>query len=392
MPKVSVIIPAYNAENYIEECLASVVAQTLADIEIIVVDDGSTDQTRSLVAKAAKEDSRISLIEQENQYAGVARNNGMERAVGDYLYFLDADDYIEPDALELMTSSAEKFGTDIVIARSEAFDMHTGNTWPIDFALNGQPYNSAICNSSYDSTLFQSFNGWPWDKLYKTSFVEKTGYKFQALRTSNDAFFCWCTLAAAKSVSCIDKALFHHRSNNTSSLEGSRNKSWRCAIESIESVSNELQRLGVSEACMNSFHNWVLNYSIWTIDTLPDVSAQAYLDSISPFIRAFNKKAPYPPLRNHILLHLIEGAEAIDIRNDIREIDSICQSIPQLEEELKQTRNELSRIRDELVQARSTIQGLEIDKENLYQSHSYRLGNSLLKPLSLIKASRKRDK
>ena len=392
MPKVSVIIPAYNAENYIEECLASVVAQTLADIEIIVVDDGSTDQTRSLVAKAAKEDSRISLIEQENQHAGVARNNGMERAVGDYLYFLDADDYIEPDALELMTSSAEKFGTDIVIARSEAFDMQTGNTWSIDFALNGQPYNSAICNSSYDSTLFQSFNGWPWDKLYKTSFVEKTGYKFQALRTSNDAFFCWCTLAAAKSVSCIDKVLFHHRSNNTSSLEGSRNKSWRCAIESIESVSNELQRLGVSEACMNSFHNWVLNYSIWTIDTLPDDSAQAYLDSISPFIRAFNKKAPYPPLRNHILLHLIEGAEAIDIRNDIREIDSICQSIPQLEEELKQTRNELSRIRDELVQARSTIQGLEIDKENLYQSHSYRLGNSLLKPLSLIKASRKRDK
>ena len=95
MPIVSIIIPSYNAMNYITETLESVLAQTLTDIEIIVVDDGSTDNTRDIVKEYAHKDSRLTLVEQTNQFAGVARNNGMARATGDYLYFLDADDYIE---------------------------------------------------------------------------------------------------------------------------------------------------------------------------------------------------------------------------------------------------------------------------------------------------------
>ena len=100
MPLVSVIIPAYNAEEYISQALSSVLSQTLSDIEVIVVDDGSTDRTASIVEELTHRDGRIRLIRQENQCAGVARNKGMEVAEGKYLYFLDADDWIELDSLE----------------------------------------------------------------------------------------------------------------------------------------------------------------------------------------------------------------------------------------------------------------------------------------------------
>lgn len=108
MPTVSVIIPSYNAAEYIAQTLESVLAQTLSDIEVIVVDDGSTDSTRDVVAEFACKDSRVTLVEQANQFAGVARNNGMAKARGTYLYFLDADDYIEKTALEELVDAIEK--------------------------------------------------------------------------------------------------------------------------------------------------------------------------------------------------------------------------------------------------------------------------------------------
>lgn len=380
MPKVSVIIPAYNAEKYIEQCLASVSAQTLEDIEVIAVDDGSTDATRDVISAAAEADSRIILVEQTNQYAGVARNNGMNRATGEFLYFLDADDYIEPETLEVMVASAEQYGTDIVVAKSEAFDAQTGDTWTIDFALNGQPYETAIPNAVYNPELFQSFNGWPWDKLYRTSFVRDTGYEYQPLRTTNDAFFCWCTLAVANSISCVDRILFHHRSNNNSSLEGSRDKSWPNAIEAITSVADELQRVEASESCINSFHNWVLNYSIWTIQTLPEDSAEEYLRRITPYIDTFDKEIRYPAICNSIFIHMYKSANVSGIKADTMLVDSICRKATRLEEELKQAQEQISA-------GMRTQRDLETKIENVYNSHSYRLGNIFIKPFSRLKKS-----
>lgn len=380
MPKVSVIIPAYNAEKYIEQCLASVSAQTLEDIEVIAVDDGSTDATRDVISAAAEADSRIILVEQTNQYAGVARNNGMNRATGEFLYFLDADDYIEPETLEVMVASAEQYGTDIVVAKSEAFDAQTGDTWTIDFALNGQPYETAIPNAVYNPELFQSFNGWPWDKLYRTSFVKDTGYEYQPLRTTNDAFFCWCTLAVANSISCVDRILFHHRSNNNSSLEGSRGKSWPNAIEAITSVADELQRVEASESCINSFHNWVLNYSIWTIQTLPEDSAEEYLRRITPYIDTFDKEIRYPAICNSIFIHMYKSANVSGIKADTMLVDSICRKATRLEEELKQAQEQISA-------GMRTQRDLETKIENVYNSHSYRLGNIFIKPFSRLKKS-----
>ncbi len=119
MPKVSVIIPVYNVEKYLGECLDSVLWQTLKDIEIICVNDGSTDGSAKMLAEYAAKDPRIRIITQANAGLSAARNVGMDAATGKYIYFLDSDDYIKDDAMEKCFSICERDGLDQLVFNSE---------------------------------------------------------------------------------------------------------------------------------------------------------------------------------------------------------------------------------------------------------------------------------
>ena len=115
MPEVSVIIPVYNSEKYVEKCICSVMAQTLPELEIIIINDGSIDESGKILRKLAQKDSRIILLEQENKGVAAARNLGVEKATGKYLTFVDGDDYLQEDYIEKMYSLAEKETLDSVI-------------------------------------------------------------------------------------------------------------------------------------------------------------------------------------------------------------------------------------------------------------------------------------
>ena len=109
--KVSVIIPVYNAEEHLEQCLDSILCQTLKEIEIICVDDGSKDSSPAILAEYAKKDNRVRVIRQENGGAGKARNTGLSAAKGKYLSFLDADDFSQPEMLEKAFNNQEGSGS-----------------------------------------------------------------------------------------------------------------------------------------------------------------------------------------------------------------------------------------------------------------------------------------
>ena len=104
MPEVSIIIPVYNNEQYIEKCIQSVLNQTFENFEVIVINDGSTDKSGEILEKLNREDSRIILIEQKNQGVAVARNRGMNKATGKYITFVDGDDYLKNDYIEKKTT------------------------------------------------------------------------------------------------------------------------------------------------------------------------------------------------------------------------------------------------------------------------------------------------
>ena len=379
MPIVSVIIPSYNAADYITQTLESVLAQTLTDIEVIVVDDGSTDNTRNIVADFANKDPRLMLVEQVNQFAGVARNNGMSKARGKYLYFLDADDYIEMTALEELVNAIEQHEADIAIAKSEGFDNTTGDTWTIEGALNGMGFNRPIGHAEYSDRLFQNFIGWPWDKLFRKDFIDKTALTFQPLRTTNDALFVFCALALADTIVCLDSVLFHHRTNNKNSLEGSRAKSWNNALCAIRAIGDRLSESTRGGACLNSYYRWILNYSLWTIESLPSAEADAYLAEIEPVIRAIpqNVELNLDPYENK-LRELLDANRAKTISCAIallRERDSV----------IFEQKNLARILEGERIQFESWRNESEKRLAEIYGSHSYKLGNALLKPLSKVR-------
>lgn len=115
MPAVSVVIPVYNSEKYVEKCIQSVMAQTLSELEIIIINDGSTDESGRILRELTQKDSRIVLLEQANQGVAAARNQGVEKATGKYITFVDGDDYLQEDYIELMYNLAEKETLDMVI-------------------------------------------------------------------------------------------------------------------------------------------------------------------------------------------------------------------------------------------------------------------------------------
>lgn len=120
-PLISVIIPVYNVEDYLRECVDSVINQTYKNLEIILVDDGSTDSSGKICDKYAEKDKRVRVVHKENSGPSKTRNVGLGHAKGKYIYFLDSDDYIEPNALELLVNTAESNGADLVFFDALSF-------------------------------------------------------------------------------------------------------------------------------------------------------------------------------------------------------------------------------------------------------------------------------
>lgn len=131
MVEISVILPVYNIEDYLSECLESISNQTFEDIEIICIDDGSTDKSLEILKEHSNRDSRIRIIEQENQGAGAARNKALEYAAGKYVYFIDGDDYLELTALEELHDLSIRKGTDFIIFQISNMRMMSRKTAPL---------------------------------------------------------------------------------------------------------------------------------------------------------------------------------------------------------------------------------------------------------------------
>ena len=123
--KVSVIVPVFNVESYLNESLDSILNQTLKDIEIICINDGSTDNSLDILETYSKKDKRIKIISKENEGQGVARNVGLDNAQGEYISFVDSDDFIKRDMLEKLYNKAENNDLDLVMCKVSSFDNET---------------------------------------------------------------------------------------------------------------------------------------------------------------------------------------------------------------------------------------------------------------------------
>ena len=215
-PIVSIIVPVYNAEKYLGECLDSLVKQTLGDIEIVAVDDGSTDSSAAILANYAQRDSRVRVIPQENGGVSRARNAGLEAARGEYVLFVDSDDYVRLDACEFLVNRVSESGADIVVFGGKTFPT---KRWADDsFAKRNR-----ICRKSeIVDALFSEAGGVPLmcNKLYSTELLRRIDAKLPVdLSLGEDHVFQLRVFPHAKCVEYSGEVLYFYRNHEGSSLD-----------------------------------------------------------------------------------------------------------------------------------------------------------------------------
>lgn len=272
MIKVSVIIPVYNVENYLRQCLDSVVNQTLREIEIICVNDSSTDGSLAILEEYAQKDDRIQVITQPNAGAGAARNRGMDLAKGEYLSFLDSDDFFEPAMLEKAYNLAEQNRADFVVYKSDQYHTEENKFVPVSWAVREQeipPYPVFNYRQLTDN-VFKVFVGWAWDKLFSREFVKKHQLRYQEQRTSNDMLFVFSAIVLAQRISLLPEVLVHQRRDSKDSLSKTRENSWWCFHDALLALRERLQKEGLYPELEKDFINYALHFTLWNYNTLAE--------------------------------------------------------------------------------------------------------------------------
>lgn len=293
MPKISVIIPVYNVEKYLRQCLDSIVEQTLEDIEIILVDDGSTDSSLKICKEYAQKDNRIKVFEQQNQGAGAARNRGLGLAQGNYLYFMDSDDYINQDALEKLYTKIIKTNSDICICKHKLHDEKTKLLkeayWLPKIKII--PNQETFSYKDIPDKILQICFPTPFIKLYKKSFVINNNICFQEIKTCNDVFFCYASLIMANKITFINEYLVTYRTNQKNSLTANRGHSATCIILAYTKLKEYLENNQLFEIVSESVYDMAISNFQYELSYCSSKEKNNLLKEIKNFLPAqyYNK-------------------------------------------------------------------------------------------------------
>lgn len=232
---LSVVSPVYNGAKYLEPFLRSVLQQSFPHFELIMVDDGSTDSSIEIIKTYQKKDSRIHLIGQNHKGAGSARNFGISRAKGQYIIFLDCDDWFSEDFFKTMIDRIEADQSDIAICEFFIYNQQTGETEKSAIPETG---NQKIERTNL---VFDIFAPNPWTKLYRISFLKKNELLFQEIPSCNDWSFAYTSLACAEKISVVRKPLVYYRTKTTTSISSYRYKRTKDIVWAIKHLRQELK-------------------------------------------------------------------------------------------------------------------------------------------------------
>ena len=211
--KISVIVPFYNTDEYFKKCLDSLVNQTLKELEIILVDDGSTDNSLAIAKDYQQKDKRIKIVEQENKKQGAARNKGMENATGEYIGFVDSDDWVDLDYFEKLYNSAKKYNSDIALGTNVR--IGNGRTKKRLNIKEEKLYTSLedkfdVCN--------QFNNECPTNKIYKTTFLKENNIAWPEGVFCEDKIFTVKAVYYANSIVSVANINYYYFRNPNSTV------------------------------------------------------------------------------------------------------------------------------------------------------------------------------
>lgn len=268
-PKVSIIVPIYNMEKYLEKCIDSIVNQTLSNIEIILVNDGATDSSGKIIDKYAKKDNRIKVINKENGGQGAARNEGIDVASGEYIGFVDSDDWIDLDMYEKMYEIAKEEDLDISICSrkiwSEGYELKSTIEVKNELVNN---IEKDIPSYIVDYLLYPNTVS-ACNKIYRLKTIKENNIKFYSVDNvgSEDMFFNYCVLLHIKNARSIYKTYYNGVERSESTTRKYRSGAMKRTANLIEEIyrySEKVNKLEVASVVapimLVFFQQWNYNF------------------------------------------------------------------------------------------------------------------------------------
>lgn len=245
MPKVSILIPCYNVEKYIRQCLESVVNQTLQDIEIICINDGSTDSTLEILREYENNDNRIKVISKHNSGYGASMNIGLETAKGEYVGIVESDDYAELDMFEILYNEAKNNTLDIVRSNFYLYNSKLDTNEKLD--QSWVKHNKIYSPIEEELVFFQQPSIWA--NLYNREFLNNNNIRFLETPGASyqDVAFTFKVYACAKRFKMIENAFLHYRIDNENSSINSTNKLY-CVCDEYREIANFVKNTNRHEA------------------------------------------------------------------------------------------------------------------------------------------------
>ncbi len=261
-PKISVIVPIYKVEKYLEQCIDSIIRQTYKNLEIILVDDGSPDRCPAICDDYAQKDSRVIVIHQKNTGAPRALNNALSRAKGKYVWFIDSDDFVEKDALSVLVEKAEKNCADMVIfgARTVDFKTSAPNNQQVDYwSLSKIDKKFTQQTFTYQDTIDWLINipTVPWNKFHRREFLVSHHIKFDTdLLAPYDAFFNLCCYLDNAKIIIYNQVLYNYRlspQSTTAKLVANGSHQWAQPILLAQKTDELIKKKNVIEKLYGVF-------------------------------------------------------------------------------------------------------------------------------------------
>ena len=259
MSLVSIIVPIYNVEAYLNRCLDSLITQTLKNIEIILINDGSKDNSLQICEDYAKRDGRIKVIDQPNQGVSVARNTGLLRATGKYIGFVDPDDWIEPNMYELMYNKITELECPICFCNYYKDDKNTSS--PKSFRIKKELLyeeevrNMIVSNMVGADDIIPRYNyvmGCVWRGLYEKTFIDKYNLYFEpGVNIMEDLVFNIKALLKVDKLCILHEHLYHYVQNPTSILHTYKKNMWKDQIRVHELLELYIKEAGLEEQMRN---------------------------------------------------------------------------------------------------------------------------------------------
>ncbi len=369
MVKISILIPVYNAEEFLHDSIPSLLNQTLDDIELICVNDGSKDNSLNILNEFASMDSRVKVINKENGGCGSARNRALDEASGDYIYFFDPDDMIENNALKLAYNMAVKNNSDLVIFKSNVFDKNGISNRETYFT-----YNRTIDKKDFENLSFKHIKEYvlkggyaPWSKLYKKDFIDSyDDFRFNIGLAFDDTPFHVKTMLRAKRISFINKFLHHYRVDNVNSVNHTSSNGFDI-FKIIDIVEDILVNENYFEELETEFYVFQIHHTLLYIvstnsadyyDTARErfkkidrnhLKGHKYLTSYFDLVLEYEDYNEFKPLYEKLLLE----NKITRYENQINKLKNENSKLKKMNSQLKKENKILKKHNDELVNSKS---------------------------------------